>query len=123
MTNIPMATHAEGRPVRFLLTGGQAHEVTQAPALARGWEPSQVMADKGYDSQAFVGGIPESGAIAVMPPPSKHKHPSAYDPAVYKQRHRIERCYNQLKPFGRMATRDNRKAMYVLAFIYLAAAS
>jgi transposase len=118
-----MATDAEGRPVRFILTGGQAHDVTQAPALVRGWEPSYVIADKGYDSQAFVEGVKESGAIAVIPPRSNRKNPRVYDPEVYKQRNRIERCFNKLKHFWRIATRYDRKAIYFLAFIYLAAAS
>jgi transposase len=118
-----MAANAEGRPVRFLLTGGQTHDVTQAPALVRGWEPSHVIADKGYDSQAFVDGIKESGAIAVIPPRSNRKEPRVYDMEVYKQRNRIERCFNKLKHFRRIATRYDRKAMYFLAFIHLAAAS
>jgi transposase len=118
-----MATDAEGRPVRFLLTGGQAHDITQAPALVRGWQLSHVIADKGYDSQAFVDGITESGAIAVIPPRSNRKNPRAYDTEVYKQRNRIERCFNKLKHFRRIATRYDRKALYFLAFIYLAAAA
>jgi hypothetical protein len=76
-TNIHRATAVEGRPVRVLLTGGQAHEVTQAPALVRGWQLSHVIADKAYDSQAFVDGITERGALAVMPPRSNRKTPRA----------------------------------------------
>ena len=89
-TEIHLATDAEGRPVRFILTGVQTRDVTQAPALVRGWEPSHVIADKGYDSQAFVEGIQESGAVAVIPPRSNRKNPRAYDTEVYKQRNRIE---------------------------------
>ena len=122
-TKIHLATNAEGRPVRFLLTGGQTHDVTQAPALVRGWQPSHVIADKGYDSQAFVDGIQENGAIAVIPSRSNRKHPRAYDTEIYKQRNRIERGFNRLKHFRRIATRYDRKALYFLAFIYLAAAS
>lgn len=122
-TKIHLATNAEGRPVRVRLTGGQTHDVTQAPALVRGWEPSHVMADKGDDSHAFVESIKESGAIPVIPPRSNRTNPRAYDTEVYKQRNRIERCFNQLKHFRRMATRYDRTAIYFLAFIHLAAAS
>jgi transposase len=122
-TKIHLATDAEGRPVRFMLTGGQTHDVTQAPALVRGWGPPHVIADKGYDSQTFIKGIKGSGAIAVIPPRSNRKHPKAYDAEVYKQRHRIEWCVNQLKHFRSIAMRYDRKAVYFLAFIYLAAAS
>jgi transposase len=122
-TNIHLATNAEGRPVRVMLTGGQTHEITPAPALVRGWEPSHVIADKGYDSQAFIDSLQASGAIAVIPPRSNRKHPRAYDLEVYKPRNHIERCFNRLKHFRRIATRYDRKAMYFLAFIHLAAAS
>jgi transposase len=118
-----MATDAEGRPVRFLLTGGQAHDITQAPALVRGWQPSHVIADTGYDSQDCVDDITESGAIVVIPPRAHRKTPRADDTEVYKQRNRIERCFNRLKQFRRIATRYDRKAIYFLAFIHLAAAS
>ena len=118
-----MATDAEGRPVRFLLTGGQTHDVTHALACVPGWESSQVMADKGDDRQAFVGALQASGTMAVMPPRSNRKNPRMSDTEVYKQRHRIERCFHRLKPFRRLATRDDRKASYCLACIHLAAAS
>jgi transposase len=118
-----MATDAKGRPLRFILTGGQVHDVIQASALVAGWQPSHVIADKGYDSQAFVDGIEQVGAIAVIPPRSSRKSPRAYDVELYKHRNLIERCFNKLKHFRRIATRYDRKATYFLAFLYLAAAS
>jgi transposase len=88
-----------------------------------GWQPSHVIADKGYDSQAFVDSIAQGGAQAVIPPRSSCKRPRAYDVDLYKQRNLIERCLNKLKHFRRIATRYDRKAIYFLAFLYLAAAS
>jgi transposase len=122
-TKIHLATNAEGRPVRVMLTGGQTHDVTQAPALVRGLEPLRVIADKGYDSQAVVAGLQASGAIAVIPPRSYRKYPRVYDKEAYKQRNHLERCFNRLKHFRRIATRYDRKAVYFLVFIHLAAAS
>jgi transposase len=118
-----MATDAKERPLRFILTGGQVHDVTQASALMGGWQPSHVIADKGYDSQDVVDGIEQAGALAVIPPRSNRKSPRAYDAELYKQRNLIERCFNKLKHFRRIATRYDRKAIYFLAFLYLAAAS
>ncbi|NJK42844.1 MAG: hypothetical protein HC933_00055 [Pleurocapsa sp. SU_196_0] len=31
-----------GNPLRLTLTGGQRHDVTQAPALLAGWQPQRV---------------------------------------------------------------------------------
>jgi hypothetical protein len=46
-------------PVRLLLTAGQTSEYTQVEALIEGLEASYVLADKGYDSDAFVSAITE----------------------------------------------------------------
>jgi transposase len=89
-TKIHTATDAKGRPLRFILTGGQVHDVTQALALMAGWHPSHVIADKGYDSRAFVDSIEKGGALAVIPPRSRRKSPRAYDVEIYKQRNLIE---------------------------------
>jgi transposase len=118
-----MATDAKGRPLRFILTGGQVHDVTQALALVGGLQPSHVIADKGYDSQDVVDGIEQAGALAVIPPRANCTSPRAYDADLDKQRNLIERCFNKLKHFRRLATRYDRKAIYFLAFLYLAAAS
>jgi transposase len=118
-----MATDAKGRPLRFILTGGQVHDVTQVWALVAGWQPSHVIADKGYDSQAFVDHIEQGGAQAVIPPRSSRKSLRAYDVDLYKQRNLIERCFNKLKHFRRIATRYDRKATYFLGFLYLASES
>jgi IS5 family transposase len=40
--------------VRLLLTAGQVSEHTQAEALIEGFRTDFVLADKGYDSDAFV---------------------------------------------------------------------
>jgi transposase len=118
-----MAADAQGRPLRFILTGGHVHDVTQAWALVAGWQPSHVIADKGYDSQPFVDSVTRVGALAVIPPRASRKSSRAYDVELYKQRNLIERCFNKLKHFRRIATRYDRKAIYFLAFLYLAAAS
>ncbi|HWT13741.1 MAG TPA: transposase, partial [Allosphingosinicella sp.] len=41
--------------------------------------------------------------------------------AIYKLRNRIERCFNKLKHFRRLATRYDRRALHFLSFIQLAA--
>lgn len=45
-----------------------------------------------------------------------------HDAAIYRCRNRIERCFNKLKHFRRFATRFDRRAIYFLAFVYIAAA-
>ena len=114
-----MAVDGQGRPVRFILTGGQRNDITQAPALLAGFKPKCVLADKGYDSRQLVAQIHSLGAQPVIPPRSCQQ-PRAYDKALYRLRNRIERCFARLKPFRRIATRFDRKPSHFLAFLYLA---
>ena len=38
-------------PLRFILTGGQQHDITQAEELIAGYAGEHVLADQGYDAQ------------------------------------------------------------------------
>lgn len=117
-----MLADALGRPLRFILTPGQAGDITQAPALLEGQTADHVIADTAYDSRALRDIIQAIGAQAVIPSNPTRKHPFEHDPAVYRLRNRIERCFNKLKHFRRFATRFDRRAAHFLAFIHLAAA-
>ena len=48
-----MSVDALGNPLRFILTGGQEHDITQAHGLIAGYESEYVIGDKGYDAQQF----------------------------------------------------------------------
>ena len=39
--------------MRFILTGGQQHDITQAEELIAGYAGEHVLADQGYDAQEF----------------------------------------------------------------------
>ncbi len=101
---------------------GQVGDVTQAPALLEGQEGKAVLADKAYDSNAVRAIIAEIGAEAVIPSNRTRKIAIPHDAAAYKQRNRIERCFNRLKHFRRFATRYDRRAIHFAGFVYLAAA-
>jgi transposase len=116
-----MLADALGRPLRFILTPGQAADITQADALLQGEIAGHVIADKAYDSTALRQTIAELGANPVIPSLSTRKHQPGYDKTIYKLRNRIERCFNKLKHFRRFATRFDRRAAHFLAFIHLAA--
>lgn len=63
-----------------------------------------------------------AGAEAVIPSNPTRRKPIAYDFQAYKARNLIERCFNKLKHFRRIATRYDRRAINFLGFIHLAAA-
>lgn len=120
-TKIHLLADALGRPLRFILTPGQAGDVTQAAALLEGRRAGHVIADTAYDSRALRDTIGAIGATAVIPTHPTRKHPFAHDPVLYRLRNRIERCFNKLKHFRRLATRYDRRALHFLSFLHLAA--
>jgi transposase len=113
---------AQGQPIRFSLTGGQAHDAPQAIPLLTGIKAEGVIGDKGYDSDQILDFIQEQGAVAVIPPKSNRKAQREYDRELYKQRNLIERTFNKLKHWRRIATRYDRKSIYFLSVLYLASA-
>ena len=87
-----------------------------------GFRPRYVLADKAYDSNAIRECIAELGASAVIPCTATRKQPIDYDCNIYKERNRVERYFNKLKHFRRIATRYDRREIYFLAFILIACA-
>lgn len=117
-----MAVDALGRPLKLILTAGQRGDAPLAPALLDGLSPRRVLADKAYDSNALRKLIVDIGAEAVIPCNPTRKKPIPYDFEAYKRRNTIERCFNKLKHFRRIATRFDRRAAHFLGFLQLAAA-
>jgi transposase len=70
---------ALGHPLRLIPAGGQAADITQGPALVASLTTEAVVADKGYDSNAFIDTIHAMGARAVIPPRSHRLTPRRYD--------------------------------------------
>ena len=117
-----MAADGKGRPLRIILTAGQRGDVTQAPALLKGLCAKRIVADKAYDANALRQIIADIDAEAVIPCNPTRKRIIPYDFEAYKARNLIERCFNKLKHFRRIATRYDRRATHFLSFIHLAAA-
>ena len=110
-----------GRPLRFILTAGQRHDSLTAKALLDGFRADAVLADKAYDNNALRQTIADMDAEAVIPSTRSRKRAIPHDDVAYKDRNRIERCFNKLKHFRRFATRYDRRTGHDLAFIHLAA--
>ena len=109
-TKIHVAVDALGNPVRLIITGGQVSDYQKAEDLISGFQADNVIADKGYDSNAFVQTITATGAEAVIPPRSNRKELRGYDKELYKERNLVERLFQKLKHYRRVATRYERLA-------------
>jgi transposase len=117
-----MAVDALGRPLKLVLTPGQRGDAPLAPTLLSGLSPRRVLADKAYDSNAIRTLVADMGAEAVIPCNPTRKRAISYDVEAYKMRNTVERCFNKLKHFRRIATRLDRRETYFLGFLQIAAA-
>jgi transposase len=123
-TKIHLRVDAEGRPLAFALTGGEAHDVKGYDALIKLVEtrPEKLLADKGYDTDAIRDDLKARDIEPVIPPKSNRVEPIQYDREAYKRRNRIERCVNALKQFRRIATRYEKTARAFLSMLCIGAA-
>ena len=81
-----------------------------------------MLADKGYDGDDVRSSLLMRGILPVIPPKANRKEPIACDFKAYKDRNRIERMFNRLKQFRRIATRYDKTALSFVGFLCLAAA-
>ena len=106
--------------LRFTLTAGQCHDITQAPELIKGFSSESLIADKAYESDAFIAEIVSNDAIAVIPPRKNRIETRTYDKELYKQQNIIERFFHRLKQYRRVATRYEKYAVRYLGFVHFA---
>jgi transposase len=108
-----------GNPLRWLLTGGEVADIMQAPALIEGLHTRAVIGDKGYDADTLIACIQAMGAEAVIPPRSNRIDQRDYDRHLYQDRNLVERFFNRLKQFRRMATRYDKLARNFVSLLNL----
>jgi transposase len=117
-----VAVDALGNPLCVILSAGQVADIAQAAALIKDQPAGFIVADKGYDCDAFVAAIAAQGAQPVIPPRSNRLNPRSFDRHLYKDRNLIERFFNRIKQFRRIATRYDKLAKSFLSFVHLACA-
>ena len=80
-TKVHIAVDALGNPVRLILTGGQAADVTQGEPLIADIKAEHVIADKGYDGNELVGAIEASWGQGGDPTPVESQGEEGVRPA------------------------------------------
>lgn len=112
-----------GNPVVFLLSPGNGHDSVHAVELMEMTDITGVnmLGDKAYGTKEILAHIKEHGATVVIPPKSNSKEPWEADCYLYKERHLVERFFQKIKWFRRVATRYDKLDKSFLAFVYMAA--
>jgi transposase len=111
-----------GNPLRFRLTGGQRHDITQAEGLVNGFEFERLIADRSYDSDDFVQLLVKQQAEAVIPSRQNRKEQREYDQHLYKERHLVECFFNKIKQYRHIFSRFDKLDQRFLGFLSFAGA-
>ncbi len=82
---------------------------------------SELVGDKGYDSDDLRAWLASRGTQAVIPPKRNRKVKLDCDAAIYKQRNVVERMFCRFKDWRRVATRFDRNIKTFMATIAIAA--
>jgi len=135
-TKVHLRAEGQGKPITFVLTPGQAHEVTAFERLmeqgairrvGRGrprLRPRRIVGDKGYSSRSIRAYLRRRGVRVTIPRRRNEPRTGPFDRAVYRMRNLVERLINRLKQFRRLATRYEKRAtnyhvIWVIAAIFL----
>ena len=76
-----------------------------------------ILADKGYDADDVVAEIVKMKGEVVIRSKCNRKEVRSFDKDLYKKRKLIERMFNKIKNFRRVATRYENTAAAYLAFV------
>lgn len=135
-TKIHVRCDGKGKPITFVLTPGEAHDapvfeqLMEQGAIKRAGRgrprrlPGRIIADKGYSSGKIRTFLRKRGVAITIPRKSNERHRGRFDKELYKLRNMVERLFNRLKQYRRIATRyekvaENYRAMLVVASILL----
>jgi transposase len=114
---------ALGNPVRFSLTEGQVHDVTQATELLSQVSNANVLADKGYDSDALVAFVESRKCVAIIPSRDcRAGRRRKYDRYIYKERCLVECFFQKIKRNRRLSMRFEKLAAHFLGMLTIASA-
>ena len=120
-TKIHALTDTLGRPYAFDLTPGNVSDMKAAELLLQKAEGARyIIADKGYDVDALRRELRSEGKVPVIPGRCNRKRRIVFDKARYRERHRVENAFCDIKDFRRVATRYDKLARNFLSAVALA---
>ncbi|MFD6360755.1 IS5 family transposase [Streptomyces roseolus] len=142
-SKIHLACDGRGRPLAFVVTGGNTNDCTRFTAVMEAIRvprtgpgrprvrPDHVLGDKCYSSKAIRTWLRRRGIPHTIPERadqvrnrarrgSRGGRPPAFDRETYKHRNVVERCFNRLKQWRGIATRYDKTAESYEAAVTLA---
>ena len=109
-SKIHLAVDSGGLPIEFSVTGGEVHDVKEAPKLVALLPQSDFkIADRGYDDESLRKQIRQQGSTPIIP---RKKNSLVgnddIDWCLYRYRHLVENTFARLKHFRAVATRYDK---------------
>lgn len=121
-TKIHAVVDTDGLPIKLALAPGHQHDsLSAADLLGDIPKGGMLLADKAYDSDAIRSLVAANGGWANIPPRRNRRDPICFSPFIYRDRNLVERFFNRIKHYRRVATRYEKRAANFLAFVKLAA--
>lgn len=132
-TKIHLRAEGQGKPMAFVLSGGERHEAKfLAPLLDIGainrvgrgrprLRPDRVVGDKGYSYPTIRKYLHRRGIRITIPRRIDQGPNICFDAAIYRKRNTVERLVNRLKHFRRIATRYDKRAANFQGWLTVAA--
>ena len=117
-TKIHALVDGEGLPIVLKLTEGQAHDGRSAADMLETLTDGAILlADRAYDSNLLRETLAARGAWANVRAMPHRLNPPAFSPFLYRYRNLVERFFNKLKQFRRVATRYEKLGANFFAFV------
>ena len=123
-TKIHLLCASESDALNLTLTAGQAGDAPTGETLIDALDPrkgvTHAAMDKAYDCDRIRQKLEAKGIEPVIPSKANRREALSYDRAYYKQRNKVERLFNKIKLYRRVATRYEKHKVNFLAFVTLA---
>jgi len=112
-----------GNPLRFMLSPGTRNDIVYAQEMLESFDlkGKNVLADMGYDKEAFCEYIRLRGGKPIIPSRVTNRIQREIDADEYKERHLVENLFQKLKNHRRFATRYDKLDSSFFAVVTIAA--
>ena len=122
-TKVHAVVDGLGNPLFFMLSSGTRNDIVYAQELLAPFDlrGKKILADMGYDQEAFCEYIRQRGGEVVIPSRISNRIQRDIDAHEYKERHLVENLFQKLKNRRRFATRYEKLDSSFFAVVRLSA--
>ncbi len=119
-TKIHVVVNSKGRPLKVSLTEGQQDDSKMAIEILKDHAYDRIIGDKAYDTDAIRLFLKVHGGTSIIPPKVTRTHQIPYNKRSYKKRNLVERFFQRIKGWRRIATRYEKKGTFYLSMVIVA---